>query len=69
MTDTADRNDNRLQKFFRRLLGDENVIVLVVNPENDVIDYRVEPAADILATLALSDLGTAAGQQPVAVSR
>lgn len=46
-----------LKQLFSTLFDDESAIIVVVNPENEVLDYRVEPLSEIVALLALSGFG------------
>jgi len=46
-----------LKRIFTKIFEEEDAIVLVVNPDNEVIDYRVEPLSDVVALLAINGFG------------
>ena len=44
-------------RVLENILGEEPAIVLVVNQDNQVIDYRIETLADVVAELSLNGFG------------
>lgn len=57
MTDEANIVPTALKRIFAKIFEEEDAIVLVVNPANEIIDYRVEPLSDVVALLAINGFG------------
>ncbi len=54
---TPTEHRNFLTNFLSGLLGDQQAVVLVVNQDEKIVDYRVQTLAEVVATLDASGFG------------
>ena len=55
-----------IKDLFTTLFQEESAVVIVVDKhnQNEVLEYRIEPLAEVVATLALNGLGTTLERNP-----
>lgn len=55
-----------IKDLFTTLFQEESAVVIVVDKQNqnEVLEYRIEPLAEVVATLAMNGLGTAIDLNP-----
>jgi hypothetical protein len=57
---TQNTTHNPIQILSQLLGGQQQAIVLVVDEDERLLDYRVQPLAELVADLAVSGLGKSA---------